>query len=236
VFIIVLVLAVMGVSCLPEGGAENSLSIREAPAESLPTPTRTLMPFMPAYKFITPEPYKPLPDYPIPTPVIQQTQESGTPPDTSPIVRLVIPSLSVDAIVKYVPYSDVTKTWLIDGLREEIAWLGNTSWPGLGSNTVLAGHITVRGLGDGPFRYLENVAPGEEIILFTEANKYTYQVREQVVVNETDMGVTLPTVNTQLTLITCTGWDDELDIYRYRRVVFSDLVKAEPIMYQSSVR
>jgi hypothetical protein len=57
-----------------------------------------------------------------------------------------------------------------------------------------------------------------------------------VVVNETDMGVTLPTVGTQLTLITCTGWDDELDVYRFRRVVFADLVKFEPITIQSSLR
>lgn len=194
------------------------------------------MPFMPAYKFVTPEPYTPLPDYPIPSPVIQKTQESGAPLDTSPIIRLVIPTLDVDAIVKYVPYNETTLTWQIDGLREEIAWLGNTSWPGLGSNTVLAGHITVRGLGNGPFRYLENISPGDQLTVYTEANKYTYQVREQVVVNETDMAVTLPTVGTQLTLITCTGWDDELDLYRFRRVVFADMVKAEPITYQGSIR
>lgn len=234
--IIIIVLAVIGVSCLPEGGMVNSTPVEEISAGSVPTPTTTLMPFMPAYKFVTPEPYTPLPDYPIPSPVVQKTQEGGSPPDTSPIVRIVIPTLSVDAIVKYVPYDETTMTWLIDGLREEIAWLGNTSWPGLGGNTVLAGHITVRGLGNGPFRYLEDINTGDEVTLFTEANKYTYQVREQVVVNETDLGITLPTVGTQLTLITCTGWDDDLDIYRFRRVVFADLVKAEPITYQSSVR
>ena len=234
--VIILVLAVIGVSCLPEGSTVESVSVQEESAGSVPTPTMTLMPFMPAYKFVTPEPYTPLPEYPIPSPVVQKTQESGSPPDTSPIVRLVIPGLSVDAIVKYVPYDEATMTWLIDGLREEIAWLGNTSWPGLGGNTVMAGHITVRGLGDGPFRFLENVAPGDQVTLYTEANKYTYRVREQVVVNETDLGVTLPTVGTQLTLITCTGWDDELDIYRFRRVVFADLVKAEPVTHQGSLK
>lgn len=233
---ILIVLGVIGASCLPEDGMVENNPVQEVSSGSMPTPTSTLMPFMPAYKFVTPEPYTPLPDFPIPSPVVQKTQENGSPSDTSPIVRLVIPTLSVDAVVKYVPYDETTMTWLIDGLREEIAWLGNTSWPGLGSNTVLAGHITVRGLGNGPFRYLENINPGDEVTLYTEANKYTYRVREQVVVNETDLGVTLPTVGTQLTLITCTGWDNDLDIYRFRRVVFADLLKSEPVSYQSSVR
>lgn len=234
--VIIFVLAVIGVSCIPEASKFVPGPAQEIPANFAPTLTSTLMPYMPAYKFVTPEPYTPLPDYPIPSPEVKITVESGNPPDTSPVVRLVIPSLSVDAIVKYVPYDDITMTWLIDGLREEVAWLGDTSWPGLGGNTVLAGHITVRGLGNGPFRYLENINPDDQMTVYTEANKYTYKVREQVVVNETDMGVVLPTVGTQLTLITCTGWDDELDVYRFRRVVFADLVKAEPLTIQSSVR
>lgn len=234
--VILLVIVVVSVSCLPESSStlETNPGMESRGSES--TATMTLMPYMPAYKFVTPEPYTPLPDYPIPTPVIQNTQPSGALPDISPVIRLVIPELSVDAIVKYVPYDDTTLTWLIDGLRDEIAWLGNTSWPGLGANTVLAGHITVRGLGDGPFRYLEEVAQGDSVTLYTEENKYTYEVREQLVVNETDMGVVLPTVGTQLTLITCTGWDDELDIYRFRRVVMADLVKTEPIDHQGSLK
>ena len=234
--VIIFVLAVIGVSCIPEASKFDTGPAQEIPANFVPTSTSTLMPYMPAFKFVTPEPYTPLPDYPIPSPVVKITDESGNPADTSPVVRLVIPSLSVDAIVKYVPYDDISMTWLIDGLREEVAWLGDTSWPGLGGNTVLAGHITVRGLGNGPFRYLENIKPDDEVTVYSEANKYTYKVREQVVVNETDMGVVLPTVGTQLTLITCTGWDDELDVYRFRRVVFADLVKAEPLTIQSSVR
>lgn len=234
--VIFCVIVVAGVSCLSDGGTVMSDVASDQASRVESTATMTLMPYMPAYKFVTPEPYTPLPDYPIPTPVIQNTQASGEAPDISPIVRLIIPELEVDAIVKYVPYDESRMTWLIEGLRDEIAWLGNTSWPGLGANTVLAGHITVRGLGDGPFRYLEEVAPGDSVTLYTEENKYFYQVREQMVVNETDMGVVLPTVGTQLTLITCTGWDDELDIYRFRRVVVAELVKTEPIEHQGSVK
>ena len=116
----------------------------------------------------------------------------------------------------------------------EIAWLGGTSWPGLGSNTVLAGHVTVAGLGNGPFRYLDSLPVGEMINLFSEENVYTYQVRQQVTVSETDVAVTLPTVGAQLTLITCSGWDDDLEIYRERRVVIADLVRTEAIVRQGN--
>jgi len=36
----------------------------------------------------------------------------------------------MDTVVKYVPYDGLT--WLIAGLQQEIAWMGDTSWPGLG--------------------------------------------------------------------------------------------------------
>jgi sortase A len=106
----------------------------------------------------------------------------------------------------------------------EVAWLGNTSWPGLGSNTVLAGHVTVRGLGNGPFRYLDQLKAGDELIVYTEQKIYTYNVREQQVVEEDAMWVTEPTGSSQLTLITCTAWDRDQQAYLKRLIVFSDLV------------
>jgi LPXTG-site transpeptidase (sortase) family protein len=198
-----------------------------------PTATPTLLPYMPASAFSTPEALIKLPEYPIPTPVLPQSlTEEEAEPDISPVKRIVIPVLGLDTVVAYVPYDAGELTWLIEGLREEVAWLGDTSWPGLGGNTVLAGHVTVAGLGNGPFRYLENLAEGDQIKIFTDENEYIYTMREQVTVNETDLGVLLPTTHSQLTLITCTGWDEELRIYRYRRVVIADLDRTEPILRQ----
>jgi CheY-like chemotaxis protein len=92
------------------------------------------------------------------------------------VERIVIPGLLLDTIVKYVPYDGYS--WMINGLRDEVAWMGNTSWPGLGSNTGLAGHVTVAGYGDGPFRHLDELLPGDVVVLYTEKNSYTYHVRE----------------------------------------------------------
>jgi LPXTG-site transpeptidase (sortase) family protein len=206
--------------------------IQAVPTE---TSTPTLLPYMPAYRFATPEVYPEFPDYPVPTPTSVPTSVTGeAQPDTSPVVRLEIPDLKINSIVRFTPFEGLT--WPVQGLREDVAWLGNTSWPGLGSNTVLAGHVTVEGLGDGPFRYLENLTTGDEILVYTEESIYTYAVRDQLTVDETDLGVTMPTTNPQLTLITCTGWDTELSLYRFRRVVVADLVSSEAWVRQGSER
>lgn len=193
-------------------------------------PAETNIPRLPASAYSTPEavPIVTLPNYPIPTPVITITPKPGeSGPDTSPIVRIAIPGILLDTEVKYVPYDGVS--WLISGLREEVAWMGNTSWPGLGGNTGLAGHVTVAGMGDGPFRHLDQLTAGEVVILYTENNAYTYTVRESCITDDGDMSVTLATNNPQITLITCVNWDQESHTYLNRLVVFADLVRTDPI-------
>jgi LPXTG-site transpeptidase (sortase) family protein len=148
--------------------------------------------------------------------------------DTSPINRLVIPALEVDSMVHFIPFED--RTWDIQGLGLDIAWLGDTSSPGLGSNTVLAGHITVLYLGNGPFRYLYRLKPGDLVYVYTDWNVYTYSIREQKVVRENDSSVVGPTDRSQVTLLTCTGWDEEALQYTDRRAVFADLVDTSSLV------
>ena len=205
---------------------ESDILAQAQPEES----SGTNLPRLPASAFSTPEavPIVTLPNYPIPTPVITITPKPGeSGPDTSPVVRIAIPGILLDTEVKYVPYDGVS--WMISGLREEVAWMGNTSWPGLGGNTGLAGHVTVAGLGDGPFRHLDELTAGEVVILYTENNAYTYTVRESRITDDGDMSVTLATDNPQITLITCVNWDQDSHTYLNRLVVYADLVRTEPI-------
>jgi LPXTG-site transpeptidase (sortase) family protein len=194
-------------------------------------PSATVLVHQPASAFSTPDAYVPLetlPDYPIPTPVITVTPKPGEAgPDTSAVSRIVIPALMLDTEVKYVPFDGVT--WLISGLKQEVAWMGNTSWPGLGSNTALAGHVTVAGMGDGPFRHLDELPVGEVVLLYTDNNIYTYQVRESVVTDDGDMSVILPTEKSQISLITCVDWDNDSRTYLKRLVVYADLIRTESI-------
>ena len=217
-----------GATPIEQVNLSESADVVQAPSAE---PSETSLAWQPASAFSTPDsviPIVTLPDYPIPTPVITITPKPGEPsPDTSSIVRIVIPALLLDTEVKYVPYDGYT--WLINGLRQEIAWMGNTSWPGLGSNTGLAGHVTVAGMGDGPFRHLDELPMGEVIILYTEQNIYTYQVRSSKVTDDGDMSVIDSTDNPQISLITCIDWDDDTKTYINRLVVVADLIRTEPL-------
>jgi len=166
-----------------------------------------------------------LPDFPIPTPQVSPTP-GDEPPDSSPIVRISIPAIGVNNEVKYVPFDGLS--WMISGLRHEVAWLGETSWPGLGGNTALAAHVNLRGGENGPFRYLEDLIEGDVVRVYTEQNVYEYRVRARRVVDETDISVVEATNAPQLTLITCTGWDPDVNFYIQRTVVFADLVEVSP--------
>ena len=167
-----------------------------------------------------------LPEFPIPTPIIPASKSNDTQPaDTSAVTRIVVPALDLDTVVKFVPFDGLS--WMIAGLQQEVAWMGNTSWPGLGGNTALAGHVTLRSGDEGPFRYLENLQPDDIIKVYTEKNLYTYKVREIKTVEETDLTVVGPTDKPQLTLITCAGWDNRIRYYVSRLVVSADLEKVD---------
>jgi len=168
-----------------------------------------------------------LPDFPIPEPTNVAPDENGEKPDTSPINRIILPILGIDTVVKYVPYDGFT--WLIAGLQQEVAWMGDTSWPGLGGNTALAGHVTLRNGRDGPFRHLDELQQNDEIVLYTDENIYTYKVRESHVVLDGEMSVIAPTHSPQLTLITCINFDTEAGIYLERLIVYADLVGTKPL-------
>jgi sortase A len=153
--------------------------------------------------------------------------DPAEPPDQSTIERLVIPDLQVDAKVVSKPRKD--NTWDITGLRADVAWLEGTAHPASTGNTVLAGHIMVRNVGKGPFRYLDRLKEGAIVLLYTGKNRFVYQVSEQFVVKETDGEVTFSTSEPQLTLLTCSNWDDNVETYQRRRVVVAGLVKVEPL-------
>lgn len=172
-----------------------------------------------------------LPDYPIPTPTSIPAEVNGNTPDDTPPNRILIPALGLDTVVKYVPFDGYT--WLISGLQNEIAWMGSTSWPGLGGNTGLAGHVTLRNGADGPFRHLEDLQANDVITVFTERNIFTYKVSQKKVVNDDDFSIVQPSQQPILTLITCTGWNRDLGHYLQRLVVVADLVEMKPIAAHS---
>lgn len=182
--------------------------------------------FVEVWGWPTPTPQS-LPDYPIPEPPGRLNQgPNGSEADSSAVTRIVIPAMGLDTVVKYVPFD--SSTWLIGGLKQEVAWMGDTSWPGLGSNTGLAGHVDLANGDSGPFWNLADLKAGDAVTVFTERNQYTYLVRESRIVADSDLSVIAPTEKPQLTLITCAGWDNTLRLYLLRLVVFADLADIKP--------
>jgi len=197
----------------------------EAPAPILPTVTIDLSDLVDFHPTPTPNA---LPSYPIPTPTAYPTRgPGGVEPDASAATRLLIPSIGLDTVIKYVPFNG--DTWLIGGLKQEIAWMGNTSWPGLGGNTGLAGHVDLADGSAGPFWKLKDLKPGDKVIVYTQKNILTYTVSEQRVVEDYDLSVVAPSEQPQITLITCTAWDNELRTYLKRLVVFASLLNVQPL-------
>ena len=146
------------------------------------------------------------------------------------INRLVIPSLRVDAKVVFVPFGD--STWDLADLAQDVAWLGNMPGQETNKNLVLAGHVTVGQASNGPFRYLSRLTPAAKVIVYTEKKVFTFQVRELSIVNPGDMSVTQGTTQSQLTLLTCTTWDEKTKNYLRRQVVLAELVKVESNLNQ----
>lgn len=107
--------------------------------------------------------------------------------------------------------------------------MGDTSWPGLGGNTALAGHVTLRDGGNGPFRYIYDLRYGDTVFVYTERNIYEYKVRDQFTVEATDMSAIAPTHESQLTLITCSDWDAITGFYTKRLIVQADLMGVKPV-------
>lgn len=106
--------------------------------------------------------------------------------------RLEIPALSGDYPI--VQGDD----W--EQLKKGIGQYVNSGRPGESGNLVLSGHNDIYGE---PFRYLDRLKPGDEVIVSTEQQAYTYVIEEVRVVEPTDVWVMGPTDHAQLTLISC---------------------------------
>lgn len=81
---------------------------------------------------------------------------------------------------------------------------------------VLAGHNDVYGE---IFRDLDQLAPGDEILVSSARQTYRYVVRETVIVEPTEVWVMAPTDYASVTLISCYPYR----VNTKRIVVFADL-------------
>jgi sortase A len=123
-----------------------------------------------------------------------QSLENLPVPTTAPdqAIRIQIPALEVDApVVQGDGWEQLKK-----GVGQNIG----SANPGQNGNVVLSAHNDVYGE---LFRYLDKLAPGDQVVLYTQQRQYVYVVDRTAVVEPTAVEVMASTGSPTVTLISC---------------------------------
>lgn len=102
-------------------------------------------------------------------------------------------------------------------LKNGAGHMPHTPLPGLPGNAVISGHRTTYGA---PFHEIDELVQGDVIEIDTALGTHTYQVRETIIVQPTELWVTEPRDGAWLTLTTCHPKFSS----RQRLIVFAELV------------
>jgi sortase A len=125
----------------------------------------------------------------------QQWQQQN--PQTQPrpaglvsnLTRLSIPTIKLDAVV----VEGVNRRELLMGPGH----LPDTPQPGQPGNSVISAHR------DTFFRHIHELKDGDYILVQRAGRQFRYQVTGKKILQPTDVWVTKPTADTELTLLTC---------------------------------
>jgi sortase A len=107
-------------------------------------------------------------------------------------IRIQIPAIKIDAPVVQ------GDGW--EQLKKGVAQHIGTANPGQDGNIVLSAHNDVYGE---LFRYLDKLAPGDQVILYTQQRQFTYVIDRTVLVEPTAVEVMASTGGPTVTLISC---------------------------------
>ncbi|HEX2370458.1 MAG TPA: class E sortase [Acidimicrobiia bacterium] len=127
-----------------------------------------------------------------------------------------IPSIEVDEVV--FEGVDVPTLQLGPG---HMPW---TPLPGQPGNAVMSGHRTTYGA---PFNRIDELSPGDKIVVISAVGRHVYKVRETLVVEPTDIWVTDPRSGGWLTLTTCHPEFSAQERY----IVHAEMVKGPNLRY-----
>ena len=157
--------------------------------------------------------------------------ETASPTPVAAIDRLIIPSINVDVPVTAKTVDKDGQMPSPDG-PQQVIWYDFSALPGLGGrpgiggNTILAGHVDYHGYGAAVFWNLRDVKDGDPItVRLADGTQYQYTARSNRVVDPTATSfndIVASTSEDSLTLITCAGdFDPGTDNYDLRRIVWA---------------
>jgi LPXTG-site transpeptidase (sortase) family protein len=139
---------------------------------------------------------------------------------------LEIPRLGVNMPIVGIPMTD--SEWDVSWLSNQVGWLNGTAFPTWKGNSVLTGHV-YNALGKpGPFVHLNWLWYGDKIIIHAGGAQYVYEVRQvKQVAPDASSSVIKHEERSWVTLVTCRGYDEDSNSYKYRVVVRAVLVEVK---------
>jgi sortase A len=147
---------------------------------------------------------------PLPTSTPTITPSPTATPLPLPATRLSIPAIGLNISVKESsPKQQRNGTYIWDPPAYAAGHYDSSGNPGEGRNIVFQGHNNTLGQ---VFRHLDRLAPGDEIILLTDAGEFHYQVQQTVIIpyvgNEVQataqiQAMSAPQSSEMVTLISC---------------------------------
>lgn len=174
-----------------------------------------------------------------PEPTREPTPTSTPTPTPDPASllpnRLVIPSVELDAPVIQVGWESqevsgqLVSSWIVPDMFAA-GWHVTSAVPGASGNTVLNGHHNIHGE---VFRDLEDLEPGDEIVIYTGETVHFYTVIERHIledkyqpaeVRQQNAEYIMPTSDERLTLVTCWPYTNNT----HRLVVVASPIQPTP--------
>ena len=139
---------------------------------------------------------------------------------------LEIPSLGVKISIVGVPQSN--GSWDVSWLGRQAGWLNGTAYPTSAGDSILTGHVYDAFGQPGPFVHINWLWYGDQIIVHAGDAQYVYEVRE---VLQVAPGAASSVIKHEelpwVTLITCRGYNEVTDSYKYRVAVRAVLVEVK---------
>jgi LPXTG-site transpeptidase (sortase) family protein len=129
-------------------------------------------------------------------------------PNDSPVARLRITKIGVDANVVHLGVDD---QGYMEAPKEplDVAWYSFSSHPSFGGNAVFAGHVDSAKIGPAIFWRLRQVTNGDQIdVALSDGTTYSYRVINATSFSSSDapvQDIIGPTEKDSITIITCDG-------------------------------
>ncbi|HEY9526010.1 MAG TPA: sortase [Anaerolineales bacterium] len=147
---------------------------------------------------------------PLPTATPTSTPSPTATPLPGPATRLSIPAIGLNtSVVESYPKQQRDGSFIWDPPNYAAGHYDSSGNPGGGRNIVFNAHNNMAGE---VFRDLNNLVPGDEIILLTDAGEFHYQVQQKVIIpyvgHEAEANVQIgalsaPQSSEMVTLISC---------------------------------